>query len=52
MRLPGLHCHPLTGDRKGQYAIKLDSRVRLVFTVEGAAVDIVNIQEVSKHYGD
>jgi len=52
MQLPGLRCHPLTGDRQGQYAVKLTGFFRLIFTLKGNQMEIVCIEEVSKHYGD
>ncbi len=52
MSLPGLGCHPLKGDRHGQYAIKLTGFYRLIFTLKGNALEIAHIEEVSKHYGD
>ena len=51
-KLPGLDCHPLKGDRAGQYGVTLHGRWRLVFTVQGERAEIVRIEEVSKHYGD
>lgn len=50
--LPGLRCHPLKGNRAGQYAINLTEFYRLIFTLEGNSLEIVRIEEVSKHYGD
>ena len=50
--LPGLRCHPLRGDRKGQYAINLTGFYRLIFTLVGESLEIVQIEEVSKHYDD
>lgn len=50
--LPGLNCHPLKGNRKGQWAIKLTGFHRLIFTVSGEKLDIARIEEVSKHYDD
>ncbi len=50
--LPGLGCHPLTGNRQGQFAIKLTGFNRLIFTLEGDQLQIVCIEEVSKHYDD
>lgn len=50
--LPGLRCHALKGDREGQWAINLTGFYRLIFTLEGASLQIVHIEEVSKHYGD
>jgi proteic killer suppression protein len=52
MSLPGLGCHPLKGDRHGQYAIKLTGFYRLIFTLKGDALEIAHIEEGSKHYGD
>ena len=31
LRLPGARCHALSGDRDGQYAVKLDDNNRLIF---------------------
>jgi toxin HigB-1 len=50
--LPGLHCHPLKGERTGQWATKLTGFYRLIFTVEGKKLEIACIEEVSKHYDD
>ena len=51
-RLPGLRCHPLKGARQGQYAVDLAGFYRLIFTLHGDALEIANIEEVSKHYDD
>jgi len=51
-KLPGLRCHPLKGDRSGQYAVNLTGFHRLIFTVEGDCLNIAMIEEVSKHYDD
>jgi len=52
MTLPALRCHALKGGRQGQYALKLTGFYRLMFTLKGNALEIVQIEEVSKHYGD
>lgn len=52
MLLPALRCHPLTGNRKGQYAVNLTGRYRLIFTLEANQVNVIMIEEVSKHYDD
>ena len=52
MKLPGLRCHPLKGERKEQYDINLTGFYRLIFKRSGALLEIVMIEEVSKHYGD
>lgn len=51
-QLPGLRCHPLKGDRAGQYAVNLTGFHRLIFTLEGEYLTIAMIEEVSKHYGN
>lgn len=52
MPLPGLRCHELKGNRKGQYAVNLTGYYRLIFTVKDKKLEIVCIEEVSKHYED
>lgn len=51
-KFPVIRCHPLTGDRTGQYAVNLTGFYRLIFTVDGDTVNIAMIEEVSKHYDD
>jgi proteic killer suppression protein len=51
-KLPGLRCHPLKGNRDGQYAVNLTGFYRLIFTLEGDKLNIAMIEEVSKHYDD
>ena len=51
-RLPGLRFHALKGGRQGQYAINLNGFYRLIVTLHGATFEVVQIEEVSKHYGD
>lgn len=50
--LPGLRCHPLKGNRRGQWAINLTGFYRPIFTLEGETLEIAHIEEVSKHCGD
>lgn len=50
--LPGLKCHPLKGDRKGQYAISLTGFWRLIITFRDDRFEVVCVEEVSKHYDD
>ncbi len=52
IQIRAIRCHPLSGERKGQYAIKLTGFIRLIFTLEGNQLEIVCIEEVSKHYDD
>ncbi len=51
-KLPGLDCHPLKGQRTGQYRITLLGRWRLIFTLRGERAEVIRVEEVSKHYGD
>ncbi|NQT25127.1 type II toxin-antitoxin system RelE/ParE family toxin [candidate division KSB1 bacterium] len=50
--LPGLSCHPLKGDRRGQWAVKLTGFYRLIFSLKGKKLEVACIEEVSKHYDD
>lgn len=50
--LRALDMHPLKGERKGQYSIRLGDRERLIVTFADEELTIVRIEEVSKHYGD
>jgi plasmid maintenance system killer protein len=45
-----LALHKLTGDRAGQYAIRLDRRWRLIVTFHEDEEGTVTLEEVSKHY--
>lgn len=47
-----LGCHPLKGDRKGEWSITLTGFYRLIFTLHGENLEIVKIVEISKHYDD
>ncbi len=48
-KIPQLKFHPLTGDRKGQYAISLTGRARLIVGIENNSIII--IEEVNtEHY--
>lgn len=50
--IPSLKFHPLTGNRKGEFAISLTGFYRLIITNDGDKFDIAKIEEVSKHYDD
>jgi len=51
-KIPSFKFHPLKGNRKGEYAIKLTGYWRLIITNDGDTFDIAKIEEVSDHYGD
>ena len=48
--LAALRVHQLKGARRGQWAMDLTERWRLVVRLEGD--DAVIVEEVSRHYGD
>ena len=43
-------CHPLKGDRKGQYAMDLVHPYRLVFEKIGNEIQIVNVMEIVDYH--
>ena len=43
-------CHPLTQDRKGQYAVDLIHPYRLVFEKNGNEIQIANILEIVDYH--
>ncbi|MBQ5961124.1 MAG: type II toxin-antitoxin system RelE/ParE family toxin [Firmicutes bacterium] len=43
-------CHPLTQNRKGQYAVDLVHPYRLVFEKNGDEIQIVNILEIVDYH--
>ncbi|WP_320035505.1 type II toxin-antitoxin system RelE/ParE family toxin [Halarcobacter sp.] len=51
-KIPTLKFHPLSGNRKGEYAISLTGYWRLIITNNGDTFDIAKIEEVSDHYGN
>lgn len=51
-QLRSLRFHALGGDRKGQHAVDLDDAWRLVMTFEDKGMTLVQVEEVSQHYGD
>jgi proteic killer suppression protein len=51
-KMPGLRFHSLKGNRAGEYAVSLTGFIRLIFMFEGDELNIVLIEEVSKHYDD
>lgn len=51
-RMPGLRLHALSGARQGQCAVNLNGFYRLILTPQGTERQILQVEEVSKHYGD
>ncbi|MGH7535820.1 MAG: type II toxin-antitoxin system RelE/ParE family toxin [Gemmatimonadales bacterium] len=51
-RITPFRFHPLRGDHRGQYALRLTDRARLIVTFVQRTTLTVRVEEVSKHYGD
>jgi proteic killer suppression protein len=45
MNLPGLDLHPLKGDRKGAWAVKVSGNWRITFTFVGKDTDDVDYED-------
>ena len=45
MALPGLGLHPLRGDRKGSWAVKVSANWRVTFKFSGPAVEDVDYED-------
>ena len=45
MNLPGLHLHPLKGDRRGTWAVSVSGNWRLTFKFEGEDAILVDYQD-------
>jgi toxin HigB-1 len=43
-------CHPLSGNRKGQFAMDLDHPYRLIFEKHGEEIQIVHILEIVDYH--
>ena len=50
--LPGLHWHPLKGNRAGQFAVTLTGNFRLIITVVEDTPNTVCVEEVTDYHGD
>jgi proteic killer suppression protein len=45
MNLPGLHLHPLKGDRQGTWAVRVSGNWRVTFELEGKDVHLVDYED-------
>lgn len=43
-------CHPLIGDRAGQYAMDLVHPYRLIFEINGTEIQIANITDITDYH--
>ena len=43
-------CHPLTNNRKGQYAVDLVQPYRLIFDIHKDSIQIANIIEITDYH--
>ncbi len=50
--LPGLHWHPLKGNRAGQFAVTLTGNFRLILTIVEDTPNTVCVEEVTDYHGD
>lgn len=48
-RLPGYNAEHLKGSRKGQRSVRLNKAYRIIFTVKNGEIQVVCLQEISKH---
>ena len=49
MDLPGLRLHPLKGNRKGTWAVKVSGNWRVTFKIQNG--DVFNVNYEDYHYG-
>jgi len=45
MALPGLVLHPLKGDRKGVWSVRVSGNWRITFVFAGADADLVDYED-------
>ena len=45
LKIPGMHLHPLKGDKKGQWAMTVSGNWRITFAFDGEDVIIVNLED-------
>ena len=52
--IQSLYLHPLTGDRRGQYAMTIKGRWRLIIALNDLddQQQVITLEEVSNHYDD
>ncbi len=43
-------CHSLEGNRKGEYSVDLVHPYRLIFTVNGSAIQIARMEEIVDYH--
>lgn len=49
IRIPGYDLHPLKGDRKGQWAIKVTGNYRIIFAFNEAKIEVLDVDYVDYH---
>ena len=45
MNLPGLHLHPLTGNRIGIWSVKVSGNWRITFRFDGENAEVVDYED-------
>ncbi len=51
-KVRALNFHPLSGNKKGLYALTLIDRWRMEVSFQDQKLTVVRVEEVSQHYGD
>lgn len=51
-KLPGLRCVTPTNDGVGEWTVELIDFYRLVFTLQGEAIEVAHVKRVGKNYND
>ncbi len=51
-KLPVLDCHPLKGKLKEKFGITIQDRWRMIISLQGSGVKVIQVEEVNRHYGD
>ena len=49
INVPGFNLHPLKGDKKGLWAVKVNGNYRIVFGFEAAKVEVYDVDYMDYH---
>ncbi|MDD4107136.1 MAG: type II toxin-antitoxin system RelE/ParE family toxin [Prolixibacteraceae bacterium] len=49
MQIPAANCHPLTGDRKGEWAVDVSGNYRLIFKIQNNPIPKIQDGSVDAH---
>jgi len=45
--IPAANCHPLTGNRRGQWAVDISANYRLIFEIVNDPIPLINKNEIN-----